>query len=328
MKAYFYERQGSAEEVLQFAELADPLPLQGEVRVRLAFSGLNPTDIKNRTGFAGAPLGYPCVIPHQDGAGTIDLIGPGVPESMLGQRVWIYEAQAGRAHGTAAEYIVISSANVVPLPEHIPFEVGACLGIPAITAHRCLFADGEIKDKWVLIQGGAGAVGSAAILLAKWAGAKIITTISRKEQEEVVGRLGADVIINRKHEDVAQRVMAATNGEGVERIVEVDLISNASIDGRCLKNNGAISCYATDDPQGMLNLPFLPTMFKCTVLRFVFVYNLAVEAKLRAIADITACLESDMYHPFIGLVLPLSRIADAHKAQEDGSVIGKILLSI
>ncbi|MGK7246754.1 zinc-binding dehydrogenase [Buttiauxella agrestis] len=144
------------------------------------------------------------------------MVGSGVTAERIGQKVWVYEAQSGRAFGTAAQYVVIPSQNAVVLPDNISFETGACLGIPAMTAHRCLFADGDLRGKWVLIQGGAGAVGTAAILLSKWAGARVITTVSRPEQEDVVRKLGADIIVNRHTEDVAERVKQATGGFGVD----------------------------------------------------------------------------------------------------------------
>lgn len=328
MKAAFYEKCGEASDVLQISELPDPTPGAGEVRVRIVFSGLNPTDIKSRTGFAGSKQKFPRIIPHQDGSGVIDMVGPGVKTDRIGQKVWIYEAQSGRAFGTAAQYVVIPSQNAVLLPDHSSFEIGACLGIPAMTAHRCLFADGDLRGKWLLIQGGAGAVGTAAILLSKWAGARVITTVSRPEQEEVARKLGADIIINRHTEDVAERVKQATCGVGVDRIVDVDLVSNFNTDVACLKKSGVISAYATEEPSAQLHIPFLKTMFEGFVFRFVFVYTIPEEARNEAIRDITACLNMGAYIPEVGLILPLADIAVAHESLEQGRAIGKVLIDL
>lgn len=328
MKAAFYEKCGDARDVLQISELPDPIPGAGEVRVRIAFSGLNPTDIKSRTGFAGSKQKFPLIIPHQDGSGVIDLVGPGVKADRIGQRVWIYEAQSGRAFGTAAQYVVIPSQNAVVLPDDSSFETGACLGIPAMTAHRCLFADGDLRGKWVLIQGGAGAVGTAAILLSKWAGARVITTVSRPEQEDVVRKLGADIIVNRHTEDVAERVKQATGGIGVDRIVDVDLVSNFNTDVACLRKSGVISAYATEEPSAQLHIPFLKTMFEGFVFRFVFVYTMPEEARNEAIRDITACLKMGAYTPEVGLTVPLADIAVAHESLEQGKSIGKVLIDL
>ncbi|WP_223499499.1 NADPH:quinone reductase [Serratia sp. JSRIV001] len=279
-------------------------------------------------GFAGAVQKFPQIIPHQDGSGVIDMVGIGISTDRIGQRVWVYEAQSDRAFGTAAQYVVIPSLNAVALPGNVSFEIGACLGIPAMTAHRCLFADGDIRGKWILIQGGAGAVGSAAILLSKWAGARVITTVSRPEQEAVVSKLGADIILNRRTEDIAERVKQVTDGIGADRIVDVDLANNFNTDVACLRKSGVISAYATDEPSTQLQIPFLKTMFEGFVFRFVFVYTMPEEARNEAIRDITACMKMGAYTPEVALTLPLADIATAHETLELGGTIGKILISL
>jgi len=328
MKAAYYDRQGPAREVLIVGELPDPQPGPGQVRVKVHVSGLNPSDIKGRSGFAGAPMRFPRIVPHQDGAGVIDRVGSGVPESRIGERVWLYEAQIGRPAGTAAEYTIVPSINAVPIPDGIPFDVAACLGVAAMTAHRCLFADGDLRDRWVLVTGGAGAVGTAAILLAKWAGAHVATTVSRAEQEAVARRAGADVIINRRTDDVPARIREATANAGVARIVDVNLVDNLPADLACLAPNGVVSAYATDHPDAIMSVPFLPAMLRGIVFRFVYVYGMPAEAHSDAIGDINACLAAGAYHPEIAIRLPLDRIAEAHEAQASGKVIGKILIEI
>ncbi|CAJ0571085.1 unnamed protein product, partial [Mesorhabditis spiculigera] len=233
----FYERQGPAHEVLCIAEIPDPQPGPGEVRVRVHVSGLNPTDLKARTGFSSA-MPFTRIIPHQDGAGVIDAVGDPKEASRVGQRVWVYEAQYGRPAGTAADYVVVPSAQAVPLPDNVSFEVGASLGIPALTAHRCLFADGDIRSRNVLVQAGAGVVGTAAILLAKWAGAWVAATVRNEEQAAVARAAGADLVLNRLNEDVAAVVKARTGNTGVDRIVDVNVKANLDIDIACLAPGG------------------------------------------------------------------------------------------
>ena len=180
MRAAWYEKNGGAAEVLRLGEMPDPEPGPGEVRVRVAASGLNPTDVKARAG--SRPMGFPRIIPHQDGAGVIDRVGPGVPASRLGERVWVYIVQWQRPFGTAAEYVCVPAPRAITLPANLTFAEGACLGIPGVTAHRCLFADGPIEGQTVLVTGGAGAVGHYAVQLAKWSGARVITTVSSGEK--------------------------------------------------------------------------------------------------------------------------------------------------
>ena len=326
MQAAYYDRQGPAAEVLVVGNLPDPEPGFGEVRVKVAFSGLNPTDIKARTGFAGMLMPFPRIIPHQDGAGTIDAVGPGVPQSRIGERVWVHKAQYGRPFGTAAQYAVIPSENAVPLPDNASFKTGASLGVAAITAHRCLFADGDLRGRRVLIQGGGGAVGTAAILLAKWAGAWIAATVSRPEQEAVARNAGADLVIDRHSGDISAQVRSATKGEGVDRIVDVDLAGNIDTDIACLASNGVVTAYATEDPAAMLTMPFRSTMMGNCVFRFVFLPEIPEEALRSAVREVTACVAAGAYSPHIGLELPLDRIAEAHVAQQSGRTVGKILL--
>ena len=328
MRAAYFDRQGAAQEVLQIGAMADPEPRCGEVRVKVVVSGLNPSDMKTRTGFAGAPMSFERIIPHQDGAGIIDRVGPGVPSSRLGERVWVYMAQFGRPFGSAAEYVVVPSVQAVPLADSVSFETGATIGVAGMTAHRCLFADGDIRGKRVLIQGGAGAVGNAAILLAKWAGAWVAATVSRSEQAEVARAAGADLVINRHEADVAQRLKEATAGRGVDRIVDVNLTTNIEVAIGSLAPDGVAVAYSSEDPTGMLQIPFIPALFGGFAFRFVYVYRMPQASLLLAANDISACAASGAYRPAIALRLPLDRIVEAHEAQESGKMIGKILLEV
>ncbi|MCJ9669730.1 MULTISPECIES: NADPH:quinone reductase [unclassified Neorhizobium] len=328
MLAAYYDRQGTADDVLVVGELADPEPGFGEVRVKVAISGVNPTDIKARTGFAGAPMAFPRIVPHHDGAGTIDKIGPGVPEARLGERVWLYRAQYGRPYGTAAEFVVLPSNLAVRLPDNTSFETGACLGVAAITAHRCLFADGDVRGRRVLVQGGGGAVGTASILLAKWAGAWVAATVSRPEQEKVALDAGADLIINRHSEHVAAAIRNATGDAGVDRIVDVDLANNVDVDIACLAPGGVVTAYATEDPTAKLTMPFRTAMFGSYVFRFVFFTTIPDAAFQLAVKEVTACVAAGRYRPHIGLEVPMQHIAQAHAAQESGKIVGKILVRV
>jgi NADPH2:quinone reductase len=250
MRAAWYERKGAAREVLQVGTLPIPEPGSGEVRVRIAVSGINPSDTKGRGVRRGqTEMLYPRIIPHQDGSGIIDAVGADVLESRLGERVWIYEAQRGRAFGTGAEYVVVPSSNAIRLPNGVSFVDGACLGVPAMTAHRCLFADGPITGKTILITGAAGGVGQYAVQLAKWGGATVIATVSSAEKAAQARAIGADYVINYREEDVVAKVQEITGSAGVDRIVEVAFGANLPISLQVLKTNGVIATYSSDaDP--------------------------------------------------------------------------------
>jgi NADPH:quinone reductase len=328
MKAVWFERKGPANEVLVAGEMPDPAPGVGDVRVRVHVSGLNPSDTKTRGGFGGnTTMEFPRIIPGQDGAGVIDRVGPGVAESRIGERVWVYEAYRGRPFGTAAEYVVIPSAHAVGLPPTIDFDTGAGLGVPALTAHRCLFADGAIHGRTILVHGGGGGVGNAAIQLARWAGARVIATVSREEQHEAARIAGAHVIINRKRENVAEAVAAAFGERGVDRVVDVDFGQNVAINLSVLKTGGSVATYFSS-PVESPHFPLFPLMVNCITVNFVLVYTMSAQAHLDAIRDTTACLEAGAYRTSVGTRFPLERTAEAHDAQDSGRVVGKILIDV
>lgn len=323
MKAVWFERNGPAQ-VMQVGEMAEPEPGPGEVRVKVVTSGVNPSDWKRRLGTT-APLAFPRVIPHQDGAGVIDRVGDGVPESWLDERVWLFEAQFGRPFGTAAEYTAQPAEHAVRLPDSITFEQGACLGVPAMTAHRCLFADGPIDGKVVLIPGGAGAVGHYAVQEAKLAGATVISTVSSDHKAAIAVAAGADYTINYRTEDVAARIMELTGGDGVDHIVEVDFAGNFPVTGQVLKANGVVAIYSW----GTAQQPPVPLQFRRsnTTVRNVLVYEMPEAAKTAAIADITAWLESGALSHQIGPHFPLEETVAAHLAVEGGA-IGNVIVDV
>jgi len=222
MRAAYYERNGAARDVIKLGEVDTPRPGPGEVRVKIATSGVNPSDVKARSGTT-RKIAYPRVIPDSDGAGTIDTVGEGVPASRIGERVWLWNAQWDRAYGTCAEYIALPAAQAVPLPANTTFEVGACLGIPAMTAYHAVAVAQAAPGTTVLVAGGAGAVGHYAVQFAKAAGATVITTVSSPDKAAVARKAGADHAIDYKRENVGERVMAITGKKGVDATVELDV---------------------------------------------------------------------------------------------------------
>ncbi len=328
MRAAWYERKGPAREVLQVGMLPVPEPATGEVRVRVAVSGLNPIDTKSRSAWRGqTSLPFPRIIPHEDGAGVIDAVGPGVSQARLGERVWLYEAQWGRTSGTAAEYVVVPEGNAVPLPAGVSFSDGACLGIAAMTAHRCLFADGPLKAKTVLVTGAVGGVGQYAVQLARWAGATVIATVSSAEKAAQARAIGADHVINYREEDVVSRVHSLTGGVGVDRVIEVAFATNLPLSLQAVKSSGVIATYASD-ANVMPTLPFGQLLWKDLTLRFVLVYLMGEAAHQAAIADINAALASGPFRPVAVQRFSLDEIAAAHETIEAGHTAGKLLIEI
>lgn len=325
MHAAWYETCGAARDVLKLGEMPTPKAGPGEVRVRLYTSGVNPFDVKNRQGLR-QKMAFPKIIPHCDGAGVIDEVGEGVPATRIGERVWVFNAQWQRAHGTAAEWIVLPQAFAAPLPEDTGFVEGACLGIPAMTAHRAVFSDGLVTGSTILVTGGAGGVGFYAIQLAKWGGAKVLATISSEAKAKIATDAGADHVINYRTENVVERVMDLTGGKGVDRIVEVDFGANLKTSGRVLKVNGVIAAYASmgdAEPK----LPFYPLMFGNVNLRLVAVFLIPYAARRKAISDINRCCsEGILKHR--AKSLPLDQIVEAHEAVESGKEVERIILEI
>ena len=325
MRAAWYASFGAAADVLETGEMETPSPETGEVLVRVSTSGVNPVDVKRRQGGRGE-MEAPRVIPHFDGAGVIEAAGDGVDPSRVGERVWLYEAQWASPLGSAAEYCCVPSSRAVALPDETGFDAGASLGIPALTAHRSVFADGSVEGKSILVTGGAGAVGRYAIQFAKRGGARVLTTVSSDSKAEIAGAAGADTIIDYKQDDVAGRVMEATEGEGVDRIVEVELGTNLDTSLKIIKTNGVISTYASQaDPEP--TLPFYAFLYKSVTLHHVIVFLMPEEAKGQAVADITAWMSEGKISHQIGERFSLDEIAAAHEAVEGGAV-GKVLIEI
>jgi NADPH2:quinone reductase len=327
MIAAWYERKGPAREVLQVGELPEPEPGPGEVRVRIAASAVNPTDTKARSALRGTAMPFPRVVPHQDGAGVIDRVGPGVSPERVGQRVWIYEAQWQRPFGTAAQLTTVPQELAVLLPDRVSFEEGACLGIPAITAHACLFADGNIAGKTVLVPGAAGAVGFYAVQLARLAGAEVIATVGSPDQERLVREVGIEQVLDRRAPELARRILDLTKGRGVDRIVEVAFGANLPVDAQVLARGGVIAAFGSDAEQEP-RLPFYSLLFKNATVRFLLVYLVSAEAHRAAARDLSAHLAAGRLRHSIARRFPLSRIAEAHEAMEQGHLNGKVVVEL
>lgn len=326
MRAAWYESIGEARAVIRVGDLPDPEPGPGEVLVRVRASGVNPHDVKKRLG-KRAPMQFPRIVPHNDGAGVIERVGPGVPPGRVGERVWVHSAQWQRPSGTAAEYVALPAGFAWPLPEGTSFAEGAALGIPAMTAHRAVFADGSVYGRRVLVQGGAGAVGYYAIQFAKTAGAEVLATVSGPEKAAVAREAGADHVIDYRREDVASRVRAVTGGAGVDRIVEVDFGRNLDVDRAVLVTNGVIAAYASEgDPTP--TLPFYPMMAAGITARLVLVFVMPEDALRQAAADTSAMLARGALRHRIAARFPVDRTAEAHEAVEGGAAVGKVVVEI
>ncbi len=321
MKAAVYERTGPAAEVLRVVEVERPDPGPGEVRVRVHVSGVNPTDVKSRGGATPRPIdGFQ--IPHQDGAGVIDAVGPGGPEDRIGQRVWVYLAAAGRRWGTAAEWTVVPEHRAVPLPDGASLELGASLGVPALTAHHLVFADGPVKDAVVLVAGGAGAVGHFAIEFAAWGGAaRVASTVSNPGKAELARRAGAGHVVYYTDPDAASQITAAVGP--VDRIIEVALGANLQLDLAISRRGTVVACYAAE-PQDPV-LPVRACMTASLVLRFMLLYTVPQAALDQGAADIGTALRAGALTELPEHQFPLGDIVAAHEAVERGTP-GKVLV--
>ena len=323
MKAVWYEGNGGAD-ILEYGEMPDPRPGSGEVRVRVVTSGVNPSDWKRRQGLTNRTE-FPRVIPNQDGAGLIDAVGSGVNQSRIGERVWLFESQFGRPFGTGAEYTVQPSGHAVRLPDNTEFAAAAGLGVPAMTAHRCVFSDGPVTGKTVLVTGGAGAVGHYAVQLAKLGGAEVISTVSSDEKAQIAREAGAGHTINYREGDTSEKIMDLTGGAGVDLVVEVDMAANFAVSQQVLKRSGVLAVYAAGSAQA----PSVPLKFNSSnvTVRMVLVYDMPEPAKAAAIADITSWLEQGKLAPFAGPHFSLEQLKDAHLAVEH-AVIGKVVVDV
>ena len=328
MNAAWYEKQGPAAEVLVVGEMPDPQPEPGEVRIRVAASGINPGDVKKRQDTFGVRMPFPRVIPHSDGAGTIDAVGEGVPESRVGERVWCFGAQSYRPFGTAAEYVVIPTAQAVPLSAEVPFEQGACLGIPGITAHVAVHVAGPVEGRIVLVQGGAGAVGSCAVALAVRAGAHVIATVRSGQDELRAVRAGAHEVVrtDRLSADKVAKQISALAPEGVHHVVEVAFHANIEADVELLAPGGSIATYATGNSSP--SLPFWPLVFKNARIFFLGSDDFSSEAKSLAARGLNDALDGEWQGFEIGKRFPLRSIVQAHESVEAQRGLRRVIVTL
>jgi NADPH:quinone reductase len=324
MRAAWYERQGPARDVLTLGEMEEPQPRAGEVRIRIAASGINPGDVKKRQDAFGLGMPYPRVIPHSDGAGTVDAVGEGVSRKWVGRRVWCYAAQSYRPFGTAAEYTVVPLRQVAPLPASVSFDQGACLGIPGITAHRAVHVAGPVEGRTVLVQGGAGAVGACAVQLAHRAGARVIATCRSESERETASRAGADEVLL-TGERLAERIHGLAS-EGVHHIVEVAFAANIDIDIAVLAQGGSIATYATNAPTP--GIPFWQLVFINARVFFIGSDDVPAGAKVEAARAINGALEAGWQGLEIAEAFPLDDIAGAHEAVEHPTKSGRVIVMI
>ncbi len=317
MRAAWYDRQGSPEDVLQYGELEEATPGPGEVRVRLRTSGISPGDVKKRQAWLGAPMAFARIVPHSDGAGTVDAVGAGVDPARIGSRVWVYGAQSYRARGTAAQSTVVPSELAVDCPPEVSDEIGACLGIAGITAHRAVFADGPVDGKVVLVQGVRGAVGSIAAQLARWGGADVIGTVrSREEAGDAVVALD---------DDPAEAIRALAPN-GVDRVVEVAFSANLELDLQVCRIGAVIAAYASPDARP--SLPFWPMLFNNLVIRLLGSDDFPAQEKRSAADDLTRAVAEGALTVPVAQRYPLAEIAQAHAAVEGGRAGGRVILTI
>jgi len=324
MRAAWYEKQGPARDVLVVGEMPDPRPEAGEVRIRIAASGINPGDIKKRQDSFGLGMPYPRVIPHSDGAGVVDLVGDGVSAEWIGRRAWCYGAQSYRPFGTAAEFTVVPLNHVAPLLENVSPEEGACLGIPGITAHRAVHVGGDVAERTVLVQGAGGAVGMCAVALARHSGARVIGTVRSPSEEPAARTAGAhEVVLN--DQGLIERVKVLAP-EGIDHVVEVAFGANIDSDIEMLKMGGSIGAYATD--VAAPKIPFWQMVFKNIRLYCLGSDDFPVEAKVAATRDLNDALHAGWPGFEIGEKVPLSEIARAHDLVEHPVRRGRVVVMV
>ncbi|MFL5097431.1 MAG: NADPH:quinone reductase [Xanthobacteraceae bacterium] len=324
MRAAYYEKNGPARDVLELGDVETPLPGPGEVRVKLATSGVNPSDVKSRAGTT-RKIAFARVIPHSDGAGVIDSVGDGVPKARLGERVWTWNAHWKRAFGTCAEHVVLPAAMAVRLPDDVAFEDGACLGIPAMTACHAVAVAEAWAGSTLLIAGGAGGVGHYAVQFAKARGAVVIATVSSEEKAKLALDAGADHVIDYKREDVGARVMELTDQAGVDAVIELDLAANARLLPAVLRPRGTVVVYGT---RAEAQIPAQWLLVNAVALKFIFVYELSPEEREAAVGTITRMLAEKRLVNNVALTFPLDDIVAAHEAVEQGKAAGNVVVRL
>jgi NADPH:quinone reductase-like Zn-dependent oxidoreductase len=327
MKAAWFEKFGTPADTIIIGEQPKPVSGDGQVLVKLKTTGVNPSDVKKRIGAFPNLLDNGHVIPHSDGAGIIEAVGKGVPESRIGERVWVYQAQYARLLGTAAEYVAIDASRAATLPSNTSFEIGACLGIPAMTAHRVVSSDGSVKGQTVLVTGGAGRVGYYAIQWAKLAGAKVITTASNPIDEASCIAAGADFVVNHRDVNWGDKVQEVNEGEKVDRVIDVEFGFNLPEVLKCIRTGGVIATYGNTQIKEP-KLPFFQMMFMDLTIRMTIVYAMPESAKQEAIEDIYKALAAGRLKHRVTHVLPFEQMAKSHELIEEIGLRGSVVVDI
>ena len=323
MRAAWYLKNGEAKDVMMLGDLPKPQAAAGEVLVRLATSGVNPSDVKSRR---ARPL-TEMIVPHSDGAGVIEAVGAGVPGSRIGERVWIWNGQWGRAMGTAAEYIALPSAQAVLLPEQVDFAAGACFGIPALTALQAVHLAGELKDQQVLVTGASSAVGHYVTQLVTLAGGQVIGTVGSPAKARHAQAAGMKEAIFYKTESIADRVKALTAGRGVPVIIDMDFASTGKLLAEgALAPHGRVICFGSNAPDITLN--FRALLFPSLSLKFFLVYDLTPADRQTAQARLNELLQTQQLQHAISRRFALADIVAAHEAVEAGQDIGNVVVDL
>jgi NADPH2:quinone reductase len=326
MRAAWYTDFGPANAVFEIGDHDTPSAGDGQVLVRVHASGINPLDVKRRDGGRG-PMMADRMIPHFDGAGVVEAVGAGVDAARIGDRVWLYEGHLRRAEGTAAEYISIDATRANPLPETHSFAEGACLGIPAMTAHAAVFKDGPVDGQTILVTGAAGAVGNYAVQMARNGGATVIGTVSSDEKAARAQADGAAHTINYKTEDVVARIKEITDGQGVDRVVEVELGGNIKTTTRVIKTGAVIAAYASM-AEPVVPFPFYGTLMNSPTLHIIGCFTVAEAFKQQSVSDISRWMAEGRLTNRVAQEFPLEEIGQAHEMVEVGRQVGSVVVTI
>ena len=325
MQAAWYTKNGEAREVLIVGEQPTPTPAQGEVRVKLLTSGVNPSDVKSRK---SRPIHDPRIIPHSDGAGIIDAVGAGVSPSRIGERVWVWNGQWQRPAGTAAQYISLPEQQAVVLPDHIDNAAAACFGIPALTAIQAVHLAGDVHQKTVLVTGASSAVGHYIAQLLALKGAQVIGTVGSEAKAAHARQAGCRDIIFYKTENVAERIKQITQGHGVDVIIDMDFATTSLLLPQgSLKNHGTLVCFGSNIA-GEMPITFRPLLWGSITLKFFLVYDLTPEERVRCLDELNALLQKNALQHTIAATYPLKDIAGAHEAVEQGQLIGNVVIAL
>ena len=323
MKAVWYEANGDAADVLVHGEMPVPEPAAGEVLVRLAASGVNPSDVKARAG--SRPMGFERVIPHSDGAGTIEAVGEGVDPGLQGRRVYLRNGQWQRACGTAAQYIALDAGLVHPLPDTISFETGAALGIPALTAAYAVLKDGPVDGETVLIHGAGGTVARLAVQIAVDSGARVIATTGDMAKSGLISSLGAEAVLDYHDPDLPAAVAAVAGAGGVGRVIDAEVGANLATSIEILRPMGTLVGYGSV-LRPVTELPFLKMMFKNLTLSSILVYLVGDDEAAAYAGVVNDMLERGVLDVPVARAFPLAETAAAHRMVEDGARHGAVIV--